>query len=138
MKKMAVILTFSTLALATTVLTAEARRCDGFNGCRCGVTAARAHGLPLNYKGYNLKQASQWKRAFPQTTPRPGVVVYQRGLGPTGHVSTIQSVVDRCEAVVSDEKGTYHRNICRGGAVYLDPNGNAFAGFGSVTTLSAH
>lgn len=115
------------LVLATVLAfaSAEARGpCDGVHGCTCGVTAARKHGLPDVFNGINLKQAIGWKRAFPQTSPAPGMVVYQHGGGPTGHVATIESVVDRCTAVVSDEKGRYERDICERGAVVVDPNGN--------------
>lgn len=123
------ILAAMSLVLATALAfasTAEARgRCDGVHGCRCGVTAARRHGLPLDYNGYNLKQAVQWKRAFPQTSAAPGMVVYQHGLGPTGHVATIESMTDRCTALVSDETGRYERDICKGGAVVVDPHGSA-------------
>ncbi len=98
--------------------------CDGFHGCRCGVTAARLHGLPLNFNGHNLKQAREFVRAFPRSSsPAPGNIVYQHGGGPTGHVSTIRTVLSRCEAVVADDKGTYQRNICRRGAVLLAVSG---------------
>ncbi len=99
-------------------------RCDGFHGCRCGVTAARLHGLPLNYKGHNLKQAHGYVEAFPRSSsPAPGNIVYQHGGGPTGHVSTIKQVLSRCEAVVADDRGTYQRNICSRGAIILAVNG---------------
>lgn len=99
-------------------------RCDGFHGCRCGTTAARYASLPFSYHGCNLKQASEWRRCFPRSAPAPGMVVYQHGGGPTGHVSTIVSVTSHCNATVKDDAGTYERNICARGGIVLDPNGN--------------
>jgi hypothetical protein len=120
-----------TLAAATTFTPTDASargRCDGYHGCRCGVTAARFAGLPLNYRGHNLKQAVGFKRALPRVSePRPGHILYQTGGGPTGHVSTIVSVSGRCTATVKDDRGTYERNICTRNAVFLDPHGNRFA-----------
>src|SRR5689334_6290469 len=92
---------FAALALVMSFSVAEARRggaCDGFYRCRCGVTQARHYGFPLVYNGHNLKQAVGWKQAFNQTSPAPGVVLYQHGGGPTGHVSRIVSLQGRCEA----------------------------------------
>lgn len=116
----------ATVALTGALATPTSARslCDGFHHCRCGVTQARHYNLPLNYKGHNLKQAIEWKRAFPRTAAAPGVVVYQHGGGPTGHVSRIVSLISRCRANVSDDAGQYERNICTRGAVYLDANGN--------------
>jgi hypothetical protein len=51
--------------------------------------------------------------------------MYQRGGGPSGHVSRIVSVHGSCSATVADEKGQYERNICSRGAVFVDPNGSA-------------
>lgn len=99
--------------------------CDGFHRCRCGVTAAQKHGLPLDYLGFNLKRAVEWKEAFRRiAAPTVNAVVYQTGGGPSGHVSTIVGLTnDRCTVRVADDKGTYERNICRRNAVILDVNG---------------
>lgn len=97
-------------------------KCDGFQACRCGTTAARRHGLPYVYRGINLKQAAGWKQiGTPISTPIPGAVAYWRRGGPTGHVATIERPIDRCNAVVSDDRGTYQRNIC--GALLLSVHG---------------
>lgn len=112
------------LLLAFTT-TGDARRrgnCDGIHRCTCGSTQTRHFGLPRMYKGYNLWQAREWPRAFPRTSPAPGVVIYQRGGGPTGHVSRIVSLLDKCRAVVADERGKYERDICSRGAIFVDPS----------------
>lgn len=102
--------------------------CDGFHRCRCGVTAARKAGLPLDYKGHNLKRAVEWKHAFPHASmPFVGAVVYQVGGGPSGHVSTIVGLGSRCTATVYDDAGTYERNICTRSAVILNVGGHATA-----------
>lgn len=116
--------------------TARARNwrgpCDGFHRCRCGVTAARRAGLPLNYNGHNLKRAVEFKRALPRAAgPAVGVIVYQVGGGPSGHVSTIVHYPGSgCMATVYDDAGTYVRNICIRRAVYLRApvGGSASAG----------
>lgn len=60
----------------------------------------------------------------------PGAVVVQHRKGrdsaggPGGHVSLIRSMKDRCTAIVSDDRGTYPRDICKNGAVYVNPHGN--------------
>lgn len=82
--------------------------CDGFQRCRCGTTAARLHSLPYAYKGFNLKMASEWGRAFPHTSFGPGVV----GVKPH-HVLTVVSGSSCSDATVHDDAGTYHRNVCR-------------------------
>jgi hypothetical protein len=99
--------------------------CDGIHGCRCGTTAARINGLPLDYRGLNLKQASQWKR-LPHTSPRAGAVFYRHGLGPTGHVSTVVSYAGGCgygSLTVRDETGEHQDNACASGATFVDPRG---------------
>ena len=85
----------------------HAGACDGFHRCRCGTTAAKLHGLPYNYNGYNLKMASEWRRAFPHTSFGPGVV----GVKPH-HVLTVVAGNDCHSATVRDDAGTYQRNVC--------------------------
>src|ERR1035437_1063659 len=81
--------------------------CDGFQRCRCGTTAARYHGLPYNYIGYNLKKASEWARAFQHTSFGVGVV----GVKPH-HVLTVVGGSSCGAATVHDDRGTYQRNVC--------------------------
>ena len=97
--------------------------CDGFNRCRCGTTAARLHGLPYNYQGLNLKMAREWYH-FPHTGFGVGAVaVYPH------HVATIVGGSSCHSATVSDDAGTYERNVCGAtfvsiGSPALDANGN--------------
>jgi len=78
----------------------------------------------VNYNGHNLALSTDWKEAFQHIPePQPGAVVYQTRRGGAGHVATIRQVIDRCTAVVQDEKGTYQRHICGRGATYLAVNG---------------
>ena len=93
--------------------------CDGIHRCRCGSTQAHHFGLPRIFKGHNLWQASEWLRAFPRTTAHAGVVMYQRGGGPTGHVSRLVSEPVGCKAMVADDAGRYERNICQRGARFV-------------------
>lgn len=112
------------MILVATISTAEARRaCDGFNGCRCGVTAARHNGLPLNYNGHNLKQAVGYIRAFPHTSFGVGAIGYVRHGGPTGHVFSVVGGSECSHATVYDDRGTYTRNVC--GATFVSPRGMA-------------
>lgn len=73
-----------------------------------------------------LALASCWLR-YSRTTPHAGAVVFNwrkghaLGGGPGGHVSHIVQVMNQCEAIVSDDRGTYARNICRG-ATIVQPN----------------
>lgn len=115
---------FAFISAITLAIPAEARRCDGFNGCRCGVTQARHFGLPLNFNGHNLKQASEWARAFPHTGLHVGVVMYRHGLGPTGHVSRVVAVNGGCSITVIDEVGQHADSACGRGNIFVDPNGN--------------
>ena len=105
---------------------AEARHyggsCDGIHRCICGSTQARYFGLPRVVNGHNLWQAIEWVHAFPHTTPRAGVVMYQHGGGPTGHVSRLVSNPVGCTATVADERGQYERNICSRGARFVAVN----------------
>lgn len=126
---MIAIVTFATLTAFAPLDAAQARQrygaCDGFQRCRCGTTAARYHGLPYNYNGYNLKKASEWRR-FPRTTFRIGAV----GVQPH-HVLTVVGG-DSCQsALVYDDAGTYRRNVCR--MTFVSVNSHA-----QVTTFSAH
>jgi len=107
------------IALVLLTSAAEARgRCDGFHGCRCGVTAAREAGLPYDYRGINLKQAIGWL-AFRRTDIRAGAVGYVRRGGRTGHVFTVVSYNGGATATVRDDAGTYERNVR--GAVFVTP-----------------
>ena len=104
------------LALILTALlsvSAEAsRRCDGYHGCRCGVTAASYNGIPVSYNGYNLKRAVEWIHAFPRTSFQAGAVGYVPHGGPSGHVFTVVNGSDCSHAIVHDDRGTYSRNVC--------------------------
>lgn len=123
-----ILATFTLLTLALTIPTiADARRCDGFNGCRCGTTAARDHGLPYDYHGMNLKKASTWY-AFPRTSCHAGAV----GVQPH-HVYTVLQCNGDGTATVHDDAGTYTRRVA--GNVFVDPNGNH--SFASADTYSA-
>lgn len=111
--------------VAITALTGAANargRCDGFHGCRCGVTQAQHYGLPLSYNGFNLKRAIEWVKAFPHTSMQANVVGYQRGGGPSGHVFRVVQVTGPSTAIVADDKGQYERSMR--GATFVDPNGN--------------
>ncbi len=95
------------------VVPADARgRCDGYHGCRCGVTAAAYNGIALNYNGFNLKRAVEWVRAFHRTSFQNGAVGYVRGGGPSGHVFTVVDGSDCANAMVHDDRGTYRRSVC--------------------------
>lgn len=95
--------------------------CDGFRRCRCGVTAARKAGLPLNYNGHNLKRAVEWIKAFPRTSIHAGAVGYVRKGGPSGHVFTVVNYNGGSMATVYDDRGTYERRIDN--AVFVNPGG---------------
>lgn len=67
--------------------------------------------------GPSFNRARQWA-TLPRTALAPGAVVVSsrkgRGCGgPCGHVVRVVSVIDRCNAVVNDNRGTYRRNVCR-------------------------
>ncbi len=95
---------------------AEARnrhgKCDGYSRCRCGVTAATYNGVPLDYKGHNLKRAVEWLRAFPRAAFQTGVVGYVSHGGPSGHVFTVVDGSNCASATVHDDAGTYQRSVC--------------------------
>jgi hypothetical protein len=80
--------------------------CDGFHRCRCGTTQAAHFGLPLNYRGHNLKLAAEWGRAFPRTGFHAGAV----GVRPH-HVLRVIQVTGPSTAIVADDAGTYERNV---------------------------
>lgn len=111
--------TLAAILLVTTASVANAR----FD---CGRVQRAYFGLP---EKFNL--ALNWA-TLPHTTPHPGAVVVQRrkgralGGGPGGHVARIESVVDACHAVVTDEKGTYTRDICKNLVAYVNPRAGAF------------
>ena len=108
--------------------------CDGFHRCRCGVTAARKAGLPLDYNGWNLKRAITFLR-FPRTTIRVGAIGYVPHGGPSGHVFTVVHYAGGSTATVYDDKGTYECNIS--GATFVDPNGNtAFSARGKPQKMA--
>jgi hypothetical protein len=90
--------------------------CDGFQRCRCGTTAARHFGVPYSYKGFNLKMASEWPRAFPHTSFQVGAA----GVKPH-HVLAIVGGSDCHNAMVYDDAGTRRRNVC--GMTFVAVNG---------------
>src|ERR1035437_9686057 len=94
--------------------------CDGFQRCRCGTTAARHFGLPYNYKGFNLKLAWEWARAFPHTSFHIGVA----GVKPH-HVLAVVGGSDCHSAKVYDDSGTRDRNVC--GFTFVEVNGSRVA-----------
>lgn len=100
--------------LLITTITADAKLI-------CGLVQMAHYGI--HDRSFAL--ARHWL-VFPRTTPHPGaVVVFSRGHdGRSGHVARIVSVHDRCSATVTDEKGTYERDICRRQLGVVDPNGN--------------
>lgn len=89
----------------------------------CGATQARHYGL----RDPRFRLALNWARLLPHVSPAPDVVVVQRrkghalGGGPGGHVSRIVRLINACRAIVTDEKGTYERNICANLVAYVRP-----------------
>lgn len=108
---------FASIIATVLVIPANAKRCDGFHGCRCGVTAARLHGLPLDYHGLNLKLAASYYQ-FPRTSCHAGAV----GIPHAHHVYTVERCNGDGTALVHDDAGTYTRRVA--GNVFVDPNGN--------------
>ena len=93
-------------------------KCDGFQRCRCGTTAARHFGLAYNHNGWNLKEAREWKR-FPHTSfhvGAAGVVEH--------HVLAITGGSDCAHAQVHDDAGDYSRNVCH--MTFVEPAGGGF------------
>jgi hypothetical protein len=88
----------------------------------CGITQARYFGL----RDPDFALALHWA-TLPHTDPHPGAVVVQRRAGraeggsPGGHVSRIVEVTGRCRAIVTDDRGTYSRDICRALVAYVQP-----------------
>lgn len=111
--------------------------CDGIHRCICGSTQTAHFGLPRMYNGHNLWQAVEWTKAFPHTSIHVGAVGYQHGGGPTGHVFRVAAYAGGCRATVTDEKGTYDRDVCGRGAVFVDVTGSGFAAGAQTTTYSA-
>lgn len=75
----------------------------------------------LGHGDASLNLAQNWARKFPRTSAHPGaVVVWTRG-GNKGHVAQIVSMTGQCRAVVSDNAGTYERDICRRVIAYVRP-----------------
>lgn len=112
--------------------------CDGIHRCICGSTQTRHFGLPRIYNGHNLWQAVEWIRAFPRTSPHVGAVGYQHGGGPTGHVFRVAVYNGGCTATVTDEKGTYERNICSRGAIFVDVTGGGFINQQAYSAKTKH
>ena len=98
----------------------HAHRHNG-HGFNCGRTQAAYFGL-----GPAFALALHWA-SLPHTSAHPGAVVVQRragralGGGPGGHVSRIVSVQSTCRAIVTDNSGTYSRDICRNLVAYVAP-----------------
>ena len=105
--------------------------CDGFQRCRCGTTAARHFGLPYAYKGFNLKMASEWARAFPHTSFHAGVA----GVKPH-HVLAVVGGSDCHSASVYDDAGTRRRNVC--GFTFVEVGGGGFTREASAQTRRHH
>jgi len=97
------------------------RACDGIHGCRCGSTQTSHFGLPRIYNGYNLWRAVEWTRAFPRTSIHVGAVGFQRR--PRDHVFRVVAYNGGSTATVSDDAGTYERNIA--GAIFVDVGGGS-------------
>lgn len=116
----AIALTFATPAFARHYH--HSGSCDGIHRCRCGSTQASHFGLPRIYKGHNLWRAIEWVHAFTRTTAHAGVVMYQHGGGPSGHVSRLVSDPVGCTAEVADDAGRYERNICIRRPIFLAVN----------------
>ena len=89
----------------------------------CGLTQRLYFGI----KDTSLNLALEWAHKFPHTSAQAGAVVVQRrrghalGGGPGGHVSRIVQLTGQCRAMVTDEKGTYERDICKNLVAYVTP-----------------
>ena len=117
MRRGIVVLVLSTLFVSP----ALAHRHRSFGHFICGLTQRLHFGL-----GPEFNLALHWA-VLPHVGAQPGAVVVQRragqalGGGPGGHVSRIVSVTGQCRAVVTDDKGTYERDICRNLVAYVMP-----------------
>lgn len=115
----------ASLLLAVLVLSLTGASAQARGRLICGQTQMNHFGI----KDPKYKLARSWL-SFPRSTARPGNVVFQWRNGRDssgrrgGHVSRIAHVIDRCTAIVVDDKGKYTRNICSRGAVVVDPHGN--------------
>ena len=114
-------------AFLTVSAQARGHQCDGYHGCRCGVTAASYNGVALNYNGFNLKRAVEWIHAFPRTSFQSGTVGYIPHGGPSGHVFTVVDGSDCSHATVHDDRGTYSRNVCHATFVAIHGGGTNIA-----------
>jgi hypothetical protein len=105
--------------VATALLTTSAA--DARGGLICGLVQRLHFHLPAKY---NL--ALNWAQ-LPHIAAQPGAVVVQRrngralGGGPGGHVSRIVELRGQCRAIVTDERGTYERDICSRLVAYVSP-----------------
>lgn len=115
------VLIAATIMLLLLPVSAQARQRHRHHGYICGLTQARYFHLPARY-ALALNYAD-----LPHTDPHPGAVVVQRrkgralGGGPGGHVSRIVENISQCVARVTDEKGTYTRDICKNLVAYVQP-----------------
>jgi hypothetical protein len=111
----------------------SAKRHHSHYGLICGATQMRHFGI--TDKRYRM--ARLWAE-FEHVSPAPEVVVVQGRSGrasdgsPGAHVSRIVRTIDSCHAVVSDEKGTYERDICKRLIAYVNPHAG-----GAVPTIAS-
>jgi hypothetical protein len=75
--------------------------------------------------GPEFNRAYAWA-SLPRTTLQPGALVVSarkgKGCGgPCGHVVKVVEVIDKCRAIVNDNKGTYERNTCRARVAVVMP-----------------
>ena len=105
--------------------------CDGIHRCRCGSTQTAHFGLPRIYKGFNLWLASEWARAFPRTSFQVGAV----GVRPH-HVLRVVGGSSCSSATVSDDAGTYQRNVCH--MTFVSVNGGGFTRTASAKVHRRH
>ena len=123
---------FGTIAIFAVISLLAVTSAEARGGLICGLTQMKYFGI----KDQKYRLARNWLR-FPKTNLHPGAVVVQwrNGRDSAGrqgaHVSRVVSVNGQCRATVSDEKGTYERDVCRRRIAVVDPHGNrAFAATG--------
>lgn len=104
--------------------------CDGFHRCRCGTTAARHFGLAYDHNGMNLKKASEWY-GFQRTSFRIGAA----GVVPH-HVLAIVGGSSCSNATVSDDAGTYQRNVCH--MTFVEPGSSGRANSAGYSARRHH